>query len=92
MAGAPSNGRKKSKIGLSQKPPKPSKALPSQEPLPEVTAPRYSDVWMEQVDTRNQVSAIRAANSPFKGRRFKPFQRTASQAASKPAKTKQAKA
>jgi len=88
MAGAPSNGRKKSKIGLSQKPPKPSKALPSKEPLPEVTAPRYSDAWMEQIDTRNQVAAIEEGG---RRRALRLAQGSASKPRSKPATPKQAK-
>ena len=79
---------KSRKAGSSPKTARPSKVLPSQEPLPEVTAPRYSDAWMEQVDTRNQVSAIREG---FRRRALRLAQESASQAASEPAKTKQAK-
>ena len=89
MTGAPSNGRKKSKIGLSQKILQSLKILPSPEPRPEVTAPRYSDVWMEEVDTRNE---IRMMNELLRRRALKSAQESASQAASEPAKTKQAKA
>ena len=49
---------KNPKGGSSPKTARPSKVSLSQEPLPEVTAPRYSDVWMEQIDTRNQVAAL----------------------------------
>ncbi len=80
---------KNPKVGTSPKTARPSKVSLSPEPLPEVTAPRYSDVWMEQVDTRNEVKAIREA---FRRRALRLAQESASQAASKPAKTKQAKA
>jgi hypothetical protein len=58
MTGAPSDGTKKPKIGMSQKILQSLKILPSPEPLPEVTAPRYSAEWMEQIETRDQVAAL----------------------------------
>ena len=78
---------KNPKGGSSPKTARPSKVSLSPEPPFEVTAPRYSDEWMEQINTRHEMQALEAARSPFEGRRFKPFQKTASA----PAKTKRAK-
>ena len=74
------------KVGSSPKTPRPSKVSLSPEPPFEVTAPRYSAEWMEQIETRHQIQALnevlaeRASQSP---------QKTASAPA--PAKTKRAK-
>jgi len=68
---------------------RPSKVSLSPEPPFEVTAPRYSDLWMEQIETLHEmqlldeVLAEQASQSP---------QKTASSPASAPAKTKPAKA
>jgi hypothetical protein len=80
---------KNPKGGSSPKTARPSKALPSPEPPFEVTAPRYSDEWMEQINTLHEIQALdevlaeRASQSP---------QKTSSNAASASEKPKPAKA
>lgn len=78
---------KNPKVGLKKARPKSSKGSTFQ-PFP-VTSPKYSGAWMDEVETRSMSNAFERARIWLESQSR---QKSASQAASKPAKPKPAKA